>query len=109
MAAGAVGPVEAHLGMFGEMRPFVVGAFGEHSSGLHLLVKAMAVTGAEKHWRAMRCQTAKECRRALVAMIRRTLGLAAMQANAQLLQRWMQHVGGVRVVDDRGLGQREFQ
>ena len=35
VAAGAVVPLEARLGMFGEAWPLVVGAFGEHSSGLH--------------------------------------------------------------------------
>ena len=94
-AVGEIGPVERRLGLFGEVRPLVVGAFGEHNVVFEKLVATAADSGAEKHWRRMRCLSPAHCRGVLVAMLRRTLGMAAVRANAQLLQRRFAHIGGV--------------
>ena len=92
--AGTVGPVERRLSLFGDVLPLVVGAFGEHNAYFDELIRAAALAGSERHWRRMRCTSREQGRGLLVAMMRRTMGLAGVRANAQLLLRRLGHVGG---------------
>ena len=90
--AGVIGPVERCLLLFGDVPPLVVGAFGEHNAYFDELPRATALAGSERHWRRMRCTSQEHYRSLLVAMLRRTMGLAAGRANAQLVLRRLGHV-----------------
>jgi hypothetical protein len=91
---GPPGPVERRLALLGEVRPIVIGAFAEASPFLEELVSAAADVGASKHWRRMRCNSTNHARGLLLQVLRRSWGFAAFRANAQLVLRRLQHVGG---------------
>ena len=88
-----IGPVERRLSLFGDVLPLVVGAFGEHNAYFDQLLRAAALARSERHWRRMRCTSQEHCRSLLMAMLRRTMGLAAVRANAQLVFRRLGHEG----------------
>ena len=61
------------------------------------LIDAAADSGAEKHWRRMRCDSPAIARGFIVQMLRRSWGMAAFRANARLVTRRLQHIRGTAV------------
>ena len=96
-AAERPGPVESRLAAFGTVRPVVVGHYGELSPFFEELIDAAADSGAEKHWRRMRCDSPAIARGFIVQMLRRSWGMAAFRANARLVTRRLQHIRGTAV------------
>ena len=89
------GPVERRLVGYGEVRAMVVGSFGECSAFVHELAGKAALAGAHKHCRTLRCASPDDARSVLVAMLRRSWGMAALRANAQLVIGRLDLVGGL--------------
>ena len=75
----------------------VVGHYGELSPFFEELIDAAADSGAEKHWRRMRCDSPAIARGFIVQMLRRPWGMAAFRANARLVTRRLQHIRGTAV------------
>jgi hypothetical protein len=77
-AAERPGPVESRLAAFGTVRPMVVGHYGELSPFLEELIDAADDSGAEKHWRRMRCDSPAIARGFIAQMLRRSWGMGAL-------------------------------
>ena len=58
-----MGPVQAYLHTFGRVRGFVVGAFGECSTDVHAMIRAVSVLGAQRGWRTMGAKSLSASRR----------------------------------------------
>ena len=89
----AVGPVERKLMQFGEVIGLVVGAFGEGSEDVHMLIQQMA----ENRAAAMGLRQGREATEAeigkLVGQIRRSMSTTFVRAQAQCLLSRMNCVG----------------
>ena len=62
---------------------------------MHELAGKAALAGAHKHFRRIRCASPDDARSVLVAMLRRSWGMAALRANAQLVIGRLDMVGGL--------------
>ena len=82
--AGEVGPVEARLNTYGEVKGLVFGAFGEASKAVHEFVEMVADAEAA----GGKGEKAKR-----VGMVRRVLGVTAVKAQAKLLLERIRMVG----------------
>ena len=60
------------------------GAWGEASSDVHALLEALALVGIRRHYRMMRAKDPLEVHGALIWLLRRRWGLAAVRENARL-------------------------
>ena len=80
---GTWGPVERRLQSFTTVRGLVFGQFGEASADVHDLLRAAARLRGDREWRLAGARTATEMRAFLVSMMRRRMGLAAVQAMAR--------------------------
>ena len=90
---GAVGPVETRLRSYDPVRGWVFGAWGEASPATHQLLSLMARTGAERHWRGMRCSDPVHATGVLAWLLRRRWGLTVLRENARLKLDRLEHVG----------------
>ena len=94
----AIGPVERRLLGFGEVHGWCFGAFGEASEGVHHLVERLAearldLAETQPHQRGpTRSRSAEKA--GLVAYVRRSLSLACVREQAQLL------LGRLRLLGD---------
>ena len=82
---GALGPVQRKLCTFDAVRGLVFGAWGEASPDVHRLLTSLAGVGTVHHYRSMRARDPAGANGALVWMLRRRWGLAAVRENARLL------------------------
>ena len=73
----------------------VVGSFGECSAFVHKLAGKAALAGVHTHWCTLRSANPDDARSVLVAMLRRSWGMAALRANAQLVIGRLDLVGGL--------------
>ena len=71
----------------------VFGAWGEASPATHSLLSQMARTGAERHWRSMRCSDPVHATGVLAWLLRRRWGLTALRENARLKLDRLEYVG----------------
>ena len=78
----AVGPIELRLNEFGAVRPFVFGFLGETNNAVRKLVKDIATVGARNLWRQMGQTSQVNAYGVLLGKFRRTVGVAAVRANA---------------------------
>ena len=90
---GMVGPVERKLLTYEPVRGLVFGAWGEASPVVTRLLSIMAHTGAQRHWRGMRCDDPTQAVGALAWLLRRRWGLTALQEAARLKLHGLEHVG----------------
>ena len=96
---GTIGPVETKLGSLGEVRGIVVGAFGEGSDHLHNLIPHLAVSrvqvaGPQKGRRGQ--VRSEEAELAITtSFLRRTISVAGVRAQAQLLLSRLEVLGPV--------------
>ena len=81
---GHVGPVETRLRAFEPVRGLVFGAWGEASPHVTKLLALAARTGAERHWRGMRCEEPSRAIGAIAWLLRRRWGLTALREAARL-------------------------
>ena len=81
---GAMGPVQAYLHTFGRVRGLVVGAFGECSTDVHELIRAMSAIGAQRGWRTMGARSLKDAASALKRNAVRSIGIEAVRGHARL-------------------------
>ena len=80
----AVGPVECRLNEFGTVLPFVFGFLGETNNAVRKLVKEMATVGARNLWRQMGQTCQNNAYGILLNKFTRTIGVAAVRANARM-------------------------
>ena len=92
-AAGDVGPVARRLQGFEHVRGLVFGAWGEASPMVEALLSALARSGADKHWRGMRCASPAEAVGAMAWYLRRGWALTALRENARLKLDRLEHAG----------------
>ena len=90
---GATGPVEAKLRTFEPVRGLVFGAWGEASPVTAKLLSVMAHSGAQRHWRGMRCEDPARAVGSLAWLLRRRWALTALRENARLKLDRMEYVG----------------
>jgi hypothetical protein len=90
---GTAGPVSLKLRSLGDIRSLVFGAFGEAASDVERLLGAAADAGAQNHRMSMGAKDPVEARAALVWLLRRRWGLAALRANARLTIDRLEFVG----------------
>ena len=79
-----MGPIEARLSAFGQVRALVVGPRAECSPDLHRLVDVMAEVGAVRSWRQMGARSVVEARGVIKTRVRRMIGINAARAGAVL-------------------------
>ena len=80
----AVGPIECRLNEFGTVLPFVFGFLGEANNAVRKLVKEMATVGARNLWRQMGQTCQNNAYGILLNKFTRTIGVAAVRANARM-------------------------
>ena len=80
---GVVGPVEAELRKFGQVKGLVFGAFGEASEEVHDLVQWLAGAKGLKDGHGRPVSKGDLAKR--VGQVRKVLGVRAVQVQAQLL------------------------
>ena len=80
------GPVESRLAGFGTVRALVFGPRGEVSKDVERLIRKAAEVGAERRWRLMGARSQQEARAALLFMMRRSIGITAVRANAKMMR-----------------------
>ena len=83
-AAGAVGPIEERLQQFGVVRAFVFGVYGETNEATRAEISEMAMVGAAKRWRGMGQTSQVKAYAVLKHSLTRSLGIAAVRANARM-------------------------
>jgi len=83
-AAGAVGPIEERLQQFGVVRAFVFGVYGETNEATRAEISEMAMVGAAKLWRGMGQTSQVKAYAVLKHSLTRSLGIAAVRANARM-------------------------
>ena len=88
-----IGPVERLLQTYEPVRGLVFGAWGEASPVVEKLLSALAMTGAERHWRAMRCKEIVDARGSLAWLLRRRWALTALRENARLKIARLEYAG----------------
>ena len=81
---GTIGPVERELGIYGEVKGLVVGAYGEASSHVEELVQQIAKGIAKHRWREMGASDYIDARAAVLARTRRWVGIEAVRGHAAL-------------------------
>jgi len=89
----ALGPVERKLQTYEPVRGIVFGAWAEASPDTEKLLAAMAQTGAQRHWRGMRCADPARALGVLAWLLRRRWGLTALRENARLKLDRLEYVG----------------
>ena len=87
------GPVERKLRTYDPVRGLVFGSWGEGSPDVDRLIGILADTGARRHWRAMRADSAAEAKGALAWLLRRRWALTALRENARLTLERLELVG----------------
>jgi hypothetical protein len=80
----AIGPIESRLNEFGTVIPFVFGYLGEANKAVRTLLKEIATVGARNLWRQMGQTCQVNAYGVLLNSYRRTLGVAAVRANARM-------------------------
>ena len=80
----AVAPIEVRLNEFGTVRPFVFGFLGETNNAVRKLAKDMAKVGARNLWRQMGQTSQVNAYGILLDKFTRTIGVAAVRANARM-------------------------
>ena len=75
------------------VRGLVFGAWGEASPAVARLLSLFAYTGAQRHWRGMRCEDPVHAQGAIAWLLRRRWGLTALRENARLKLSRMEYVG----------------
>ena len=98
-APGTTGPVETKLATLGEVKGLVVGAFGEGSEDLHTLIHHLAasrvrVAGPQKGKRGQ-VRTEEAELAITTSFLRRTISVAGVRAQAQLLLSRLEVIGPV--------------
>ena len=97
ISEGMVGPVEAKLLSFPPLRRWVIGAWGEASEDLHILVKDLAVARAkhqqqlEGRWQSRRSEEGEVA--VLTGQVRRMLSLEGVRGAARCLLDRLQGLG----------------
>ena len=106
VAEGQVGPVEARLAGYGQVRGLVFGAFGEASEAVHEFVQVVAqakAAGGPGRAGGSRGEVAK-----LVGQVRMQLGVTAVKAQARLLLERVRMLGeGTASTGDRQLAKEQ--
>ena len=74
------------LAFGGELLAFVVGPRGEMSPDLHNLVESTTEKAAESRWRELGAKSFLAARGTLKSMFVNILGVAAVRANAKMLE-----------------------
>ena len=92
-ASGDVGPVQSKLNTFEPVRGIVFGAWGEASPDTAKLLTLMAQTGAQRHWRGMRCEDPVHATGIMAWLLRRRWGLTMLRKNARLKLDRLEYVG----------------
>ena len=86
---GVVGPLQT----FEPVRGIVFGAWAEASPATKKLLSQMAKTGAQRHWRSMRCEDPATATGVLAWLLRRRWGLTMLRENARLKLDRLEFVG----------------
>ena len=82
---GQTGPVQGRLMEFGRVRGLVFGGFAESSDDVATLIGTIATVGASRHWADMGCRNVLEARGAIIAEVRRAVGIEAARSAATLV------------------------
>ena len=102
MQEGTKGPVEKRLEDFGDLLGLVVGAFGEVSEDLHLLINTLAESRVQKSERLRGQVRREEELSTITGEYRRMISLACVKAQAEcLLSRLNQTGEGMMAADRR--------
>ena len=91
--SGQIGSVAQRLETFEPVRGLVFGAWGEASPCVHQLLAIMARTGAQHHWRAMRCDDPLTAVGIVAWLLKRRWGLTALREQARLKLARLEYVG----------------